>query len=56
MEEFQELFKEKWFMLRIVQCIGPLCLNAMPREIALDRDMMTAGIMALDPLEIARRS
>ena len=45
----KELFNEKWFWLRIVQCIGPLVLNATTREIALDVAVMTAGIVALDP-------
>ena len=45
----QELFCEVWFMLKIVMFIGPYVLNAVPREVALIKELMDVGIYALMP-------
>ena len=45
----QELFCEMWFMLKIVKLIGPYVLNAIPRELAMNKELMDVGIYALMP-------
>ena len=45
----KELFREKWFMLRLVAFCGPMVLNASSREIAFDEAVKDIGIFALTP-------